>query len=126
MDIGRVTISNGGLGLNQPLSIYTAKIQYFAVGGGGSGWGVGGSVVTGTQAAGVYPPFPGYPNSGGGGGGGFKATGTTQPGTGGSGVFFIMYPELYPAATTTGSPTVSSINGYRVYTFTSSGSIVFS
>ena len=97
-----------------------------SVGGGGSGWGVGGSVVTGTQAAGVYPPFPGYPNSGGGGGGGFKATGYPTPGTGGSGVFFIMYPELYPAATTTGSPTVSSINGYRVYKFTSSGSIVFS
>jgi hypothetical protein len=40
----------------------------------------------------------------------------------------IAYPDSFPAAvSTTGSPTVSLVSraGYRVYTFTGSGSITF-
>jgi hypothetical protein len=51
-----------------------------------------------------------------------------SPGSGGSGVVIIAYPSSFPAATsTTGSPTVSTVSraGYRVYTFTGSGSITF-
>jgi hypothetical protein len=47
---------------------------------------------------------------------------------GGSGVVIIAYPSSFPAATsTTGSPAVSTSSrpGYRVYTFTGSGSITF-
>jgi hypothetical protein len=43
---------------------------------------------------------------------------------GGSGIVIIRYADSYAAATsTTGSPTVTVANGYRVYQFTSSGSI---
>jgi hypothetical protein len=61
-------------------------------------------------------------NLGGGGGG----TRDGQGGLGGSGVVIIRYGETYGAATsTTGSPTVTVTGGYRVYKWTSSGSITF-
>jgi hypothetical protein len=42
------------------------------------------------------------------------------------GVVAIQYPDTYPLATsTTGSPTITNPTGYRVYTWTSSGSITF-
>jgi hypothetical protein len=45
---------------------------------------------------------------------------------GGSGVVILRYPDTFPLATsTTGSPTVTNPTGYRVYTFTASGSITF-
>jgi hypothetical protein len=38
----------------------------------------------------------------------------------------IRYADSYPLATsTTGSPTVTNPTGYRVYTWTTSGSITF-
>jgi hypothetical protein len=38
----------------------------------------------------------------------------------------IQYADSYPAAAaTTGSPTVTVAGGFRVYTFTGSGSITF-
>jgi hypothetical protein len=41
-------------------------------------------------------------------------------------VVIIRYPDSLPLATaTTGSPTVTNPTGYRVYTFTASGSITF-
>jgi hypothetical protein len=47
-------------------------------------------------------------------------------GAGGSGIVIIRYPDAYNAATsTTGSPTITVSGGYRVYTFTASGSITF-
>jgi hypothetical protein len=47
-------------------------------------------------------------------------------GNGGSGVVIIRYPSAAPLATsTTGSPTVATSGGYRVYTFTASGSITW-
>jgi hypothetical protein len=45
---------------------------------------------------------------------------------GGSGVVIIRYADSYAAATsTTGSPTITTTGGYRVYKWTSSGSITF-
>jgi hypothetical protein len=38
----------------------------------------------------------------------------------------IRYEDIYPAAaSTTGSPSVSVTGGYRIYTWTGSGSITF-
>jgi hypothetical protein len=38
----------------------------------------------------------------------------------------IRYADSYDAAaSTTGSPTVTTTGGYRIYTFTGSGSITF-
>jgi hypothetical protein len=45
---------------------------------------------------------------------------------GGSGIVIIRYSDTLPAAvSTTGSPTVATTGGYRIYTFTASGSITF-
>lgn len=61
-------------------------------------------------------------NTGGGGGG----TGHSQAsGGGGSGVVVIRYPDSFTAASTTGSPTVNSLNGFRIYVFNALGSITF-
>ena len=62
----------------------------------------------------------------GGGGGGCLSTSTGTGGTGGSGVVIIRYPDTYKAATsTTGSPTITTAGGWRVYSWTASGSITF-
>ena len=62
---------------------------------------------------------------GGGGGGAGNSSGNTG-GTGGSGVVIIRYADTYTAAaSTTGTPTVTVAGGYRVYKWTTSGSITF-
>jgi hypothetical protein len=49
---------------------------------------------------------------------------TGTAGSGGSGIVIVRYADSYLAATsTTGSPTVTVTGGYRIYTWTGSGSI---
>ena len=62
-----------------------------------------------------------------GGGAGAGNTGTAQAGgNGGSGIVIIRYPDTYgPAALTTGSPSIVVAGGYRIYTWTASGTITF-
>jgi hypothetical protein len=89
-------------------------------GGGGAGSGPGGG-VSGTS---------GTANTGGGGGGAandFNNAGSTGTGgAGGSGVVIIRYLDMFPVATaTTGSPAYTLIGGYRIYKFTTSGTIRF-
>jgi hypothetical protein len=44
--------------------------------------------------------------------------------SGGSGIVIIRYADTYSAAaSTTGSPTITVAGGYRVYQWTSSGTI---
>jgi hypothetical protein len=61
-------------------------------------------------------------NTGGGGG---SAPNARVGGAGGSGIVVIRYADTYTAASTTGSPTITVAGGYRVYKFTTSGSITF-
>ena len=49
--------------------------------------------------------------------------GGVRGGQGGSGLVIIRFPSNFAAADTTGS--YSEINGYRVYTFTGSGTLTF-
>jgi hypothetical protein len=50
----------------------------------------------------------------------------TAGGNGGSGFVCIRYADTYPLATlTTGSPTITTSGGYRIYQWTGSGSITF-
>jgi len=93
--------------------------------GGGAGSENSGSVTYGGMGGGgngsPSSPVAGATNTGGGGGG----TGNTNPApAGGSGVVILAYPSTFAtAASTTGSPTLSTVNGYNVYKFTASGSI---
>jgi hypothetical protein len=65
-------------------------------------------------------------NTGGGGGGGSHYNSTNKGGNGGSGVVIIRYADSYVVPTkTTGSPIITSTSGYRIYMWTSSGSVTF-
>jgi hypothetical protein len=67
----------------------------------------------------------GTANTGGGGGGG-DSHGAANAGNGGSGILILRYADTYDAATsTTGSPTITVTGGFRIYKFTSSGTITF-
>lgn len=93
------------------------------VGGGGGGTGFGQGLqgtIDGTSP--TVSSYLGVANFGGGGG----AHGLDNTTTGGKGVVIIRWPATAPAATAvTGSPTVTISSGYRIYKFTSSGSITF-
>ena len=104
---------------------------YYAGGGGGgtyngaSGQGAGG--LGGGGAAVMTTGVSGTINTGGGGGGGGISDGSPGVGgAGGTGIVIIRYADTYAAATsTTGSPTITVSGGYRVYKWTSSGTITF-
>jgi len=84
-------------------------------GGGGSGASAGG--VSGTN---------GTSGTGGGGGGVTYPAGSAYGGNGGKGVAIIRYADTYAAASnTTGSPNVIIDGGYRIYVWTTSGTITF-
>ena len=92
----------------------------FYAGGGGTTGTAGGSGGGGTGKPG---PGAGVDNTGGGGGAGIS-TGSQPGGSGGSGVVILRYADyLDPAANTNGTVSVTTANGYRYYTFTSSGNI---
>jgi hypothetical protein len=129
--LGAYTMSAAATATTTGVSL-TSSGQYFAGGGagvrdsstagdfypGGAGGGGAGGNNSGTKLNGQS----GGVNTGGGGGGSRDANGAT----GGSGIVVIRYSDSYPlAASTTGSPTVTTAGGYRVYKYTSSGTITF-
>jgi hypothetical protein len=109
---GNASLSNGGAAAS---STWTGSTLYY--GGGGAGGSAGTPGTNGGAYAG-----DGVTNTGSGAGGG----GAGGPyGSGGSGVVLIRVLDTLSLATTTGSPTVTTYGGYRIYKFTSSGSIIF-
>jgi hypothetical protein len=126
---------NGGAGIQGPsfASAYggagpggSPSTGYYSGGGGGGVYqapGVAGAGGAGGGGAGNSAlGNAGMANTGGGGGGGGGLTGAA----GGSGIVIIAYPDKYATATaTTGSPTVTTSGGYRIYAFTGNGSITF-
>jgi hypothetical protein len=122
---------NGGNGL---ISSITGTPTYYSGGGAGgvengytthvSTGGLGGGGNMGYSSPGVA----GVANTGGGGGAGSNPGGANNyGGSGGSGVVIISYSAAkYGLATsTTGSPTITLVNGNYVYKWTSSGSITY-
>jgi hypothetical protein len=90
----------------------------YGVAGGGNGYYYNGNSPQ-------IPPTAGTSGTGSGGGGGGN-TGYNIGGNGGSGIVIVRYPQLNSApALVTGSPQVSYSDGYQIYTWTSSGSIIF-
>jgi hypothetical protein len=115
---------NGGVGVSS--SITGSAVTRAGGGGGGQPYpsGTGGTGGAGGGGDGLgNAGTAGTVNTGGGGGGArIEYTG----GTGGSGVVILRYPDTFGlAASTTGSPTVATTGGYRIYTFTATGSITF-
>ena len=115
---GPISVGRGGNG-----NVWLNGTTY--AGGGGGQSGIGGS--GGGSPGKAYAPGPaaGTTNTGGGGGAGWSSS--SQPGgTGGSGVVILRYESyLDPAANTNGTVSVTTANGYRYYTFTSSGNITW-
>ena len=100
---------------------YTTNYTYFGYGGrgGGGNGGADGRIMAVTPTAGAI-------NTGGGGGGRGYSSAAGGSTLGGSGVVLISFPDSFSvAAATTGSPTLLTSGGLRVYKFTQSGSITF-
>ena len=121
---------DGGIGIESSIS---GTATYYAGGGGGGRYsagtaGAGGLGGGGAGSVGGIVAGSGTTNTGGGGGGngGSSVAGVGTSGAGGSGIVIISYSNIYPDPTsTTGSPTVTTVNSNKIYTWTNSGSITF-
>lgn len=116
---------NGGNGLAS--SITGSSVTYAGGGGGGRSSGTpaatGGTGGGGAGGTSGVPGVAGTANRGGGGGGQGAFGGSNAGAAGGSGVVIISTPIA--AASTTGSPTITTSGGNTIYQFNSSGTITF-
>lgn len=97
---------NGGAGIASDIS--GTRTVYAGGGGGGAagtGGGLGGAGGGGQGSVNGTPVTAGTANTGGGGGGAYYSANAN----GGSGIVILSYPDTYAAAaSTTGSPTIST------------------
>ena len=132
---GAGTDSGGGNGGTGKQSSITGTATYYAGGGGGGAYldrgtnsgigGLGGGGAAG-RSSNSSTGQPGTANTGGGGGGHGGSNGVGTAGSGGSGVVILRHLDTLPAATATiGSPEITVTGGFRIYKFTTSGSITF-
>jgi hypothetical protein len=130
---GTVPVAAGGNGGAGLCSTITGQRVIYAGGGGGGangregGFGGGGGATNGTTDY-VFS-LNAQANTGGGSGGtgsnSYYGASSTS-GSGGSGIVVVRYPQLNAApALVTGSPQVRYADGYQIYIWTSSGSIIF-
>jgi hypothetical protein len=114
---------NGGAGIASDIS---GTVTTYAGGGGGANYSGGSNGAGGVGGGGAGGPTSGNNgtvNTGGGGGGStFNGNGAS----GGSGIVILRYPSyyrdpIYTTATKTNSPDAQ----WKIFTFTSSGSISF-
>ena len=117
-----VTGGNGGLGGGGGGAIGTTLGGGSAVNSGSAGGG--GAINTSANTAGGS----GGAGTGGGGGGGSLGTATNAGGNGGGGAVILRYPDtknaaLYATNLDAGYPVVTG--GYRIYKWSSSGTIQF-
>jgi hypothetical protein len=90
--------------------------------GGTPGGGGAGGVDTGTYNNGSA----GTAYTGGGGGGAAGNNLGGSGGSGGSGIVVIRWPNNFRNPTSsTGSPTITTVNGFTIYKWTGNGSITF-
>lgn len=118
---------NGGAGGSAVTSSISGSSVAYAGGGGGgevyggdSGGAGGGG---GATAGGDGTPGPATANTGSGGGGGGDHP-NFSGGSGGSGIVIVRHSTSQANATLTGG-TYSTSGGYRIYTFTTSGTFRF-
>ena len=104
----------GGIGRQSSIK---GTATYYA-GGGGGGYLTG----SGGLGGGGNKNTAGTTNTGGGGGGAPSNNG--QGAAGGSGVAILKYANTFAAANTTGTPNVIVTGGFRIYTFTGTGTFV--
>ena len=136
--VGNTTIigGRGGAGGSGLCSTITGARVFYAGGGGGGGYtdqpatagGKGGAGGGADGGLGIITPnlAPATANTGGGGGGNGFSGNFAGGGNAGSGIVIVRYPQVNSApAMVTGSPQVSYSDGYQIYTWTSSGSIIF-
>jgi len=128
------TSGSGGIGIASAISGTSTS---YGGGGGGSNYtntsGAGGAGGGGRGASNALnlTAGSGTVNTGGGGGAashdtgfGFPSAGTA--GAGGSGVVILRFLSVYAdPRSTTGNPTITTSGIFKIYTFTSSGTITF-
>jgi hypothetical protein len=127
-----VNYRNGGGGGGASQAGANATSGSSGVGGNGLASSIAGSSVTRAGGGGGNQQLGGTGASQTVGGSGPANTGSggnansTSGGAGGSGVVIIRYPDtFFDAASTTGSPSLTTSGGYKIYTFTGSGSITW-
>ena len=117
----------GGVGISSSIS---GSATYYAGGGGGATSGgttqAGGTGGGGDGGRPAIAAVVGAVNTGGGAGGVWAPNSTPVAGiNGGSGTAVIRYPSTLPAALSTTNATMTLAGGYRIYTWTTSGTITF-